>query len=139
MVSLVRKAVDQFQDWINLILAALLFISPWVMGFTSGFSEQVSPASSGFTEQISPAASWNAWICGAVIAVLAVLALVKFAEWEEWIAAALGVWLVISPWALGFTAMTVAMWTHIVLGAVIAALAIWRGWSVHYGHPKPAA
>jgi hypothetical protein len=122
MTDLMRKAVDQFQDWINLVLAVVLFVSPWAFGFAG-----------------ETGAAWNAWICGIVIAVLAVLALVKFAEWEEWIAAALGVWLIISPWVLGFAAMATALWTHIVLGVVIAALAVWRGWQVHQGQKKATA
>lgn len=116
MTELMKKVVDQFQDWINLVLAVLLFVSPWALGFA---------------DQISP--SWNAWACGVVIAALAILALVRFAEWEEWIAAALGAWLIISPWILGFAAMSAATWALVILGVVIAALAAWRGWSVHQG------
>jgi hypothetical protein len=121
MTDLMKKAGDQFQDWINLVLAVLLFVSPWVLGFAG-----------------ETGAAWNAWICGIVVAALAVLALVKVAEWEEWIAAALGVWLVISPWVLGFAAMAAALWTHIVLGVVIAVLALWRGWNVHQGQTRAA-
>ncbi len=84
MAPLSKPVVDRFQDWINLVLAAFLFVSPWIFDFTS-----------------NAAASWNAWICGAIIAVLALAAIAWFAEWEEWINVALGAWLVIAPgsWA----------------------------------------
>lgn len=118
----IPKRVDQFPDWINLILAALLFISPWVLGFV----DQTN-------------ASWNAWICGIIIAALAVSAIVRFAEWEEWINALLGVWVVVSPWILGFSAVLAAVWSHVILGVLIAALACWRGWSAHHGETRAPA
>jgi len=110
------KSVDRFQDWINLVLAVVLFVSPWLFQF----ADQPTPA-------------WNAWVCGVIIAALAIAALVQFAEWEEWINVALGVWLVISPWVLGFSTIAAAMWRHLILGLVIALLAAWSGWSAHYG------
>ncbi|TIU54225.1 MAG: hypothetical protein E5W25_36025, partial [Mesorhizobium sp.] len=50
------------QDWINLVLAVCLFISPWVLGFAA----ETNPA-------------WNAWIAGVVLGALAITALSVFA------------------------------------------------------------
>jgi hypothetical protein len=122
MATLSKPVVDRFQDWINLVLAAFLFVSPWLFGFTS-----------------HSLASWNAWICGAVIAALALAAIVRFAEWEEWINVALGAWLVIAPWILGFTAVAAAMWTHVILGLVILVFAGWSAWSAHRGGTQATA
>ncbi len=116
------KPVDRFQDWINLIVAALLFASPWLLGYTG----------------IVPA-SWNAWICGAVLAALAVAALAWFAEWEEWISIALGAWLVVAPWVLGFNVVVAAMRSHVILGLVIIAFAGWSAWSARHGGTHAAA
>jgi hypothetical protein len=122
MATLSKPVVDRFQDWINVVLAAFLFVSPWLFTFTGNAT-----------------ASWNAWICGAVIAALALSAIVWFAEWEEWITVALGAWLVIAPWVLGFSAVPAAMWAHVILGLVIIAFAGWSGWSAHRGGTQAAA
>ena len=71
------------QDWVDLVLAICLFISPWVVGFVA---------------DITPA--WNAWIVGVVLGALTIAALSVFAEWEEWVNLVLGLWLIVSPWLL---------------------------------------
>jgi SPW repeat len=121
-MPLVTKQVERVPDGINVVLGALLFISPWVFSY----------AGQGL-------AAWSAWIGGIVVAILAIAALVRFAEWEEWINVVLGVWLVIAPWVLGFSAVAAATWSHVILGIVIAALAAWRAWSAHHGEPRAAA
>jgi SPW repeat len=109
------------QDWANLVLAALLFISPWVLAFTA-----------------DQYASWNAWISAVVIAALAIGALSFFQEWEEWLNLIAGLWVAVSPWILGFAATTNAMWTHVVLGLLVAAAAAWEIWDVRH-QPRAAA
>lgn len=109
------------QDWANLGLAMLLFISPWVLGFS--------------TER-DPAV--NAWISAVVIGALAVGALGAFREWEEWLNLLAGIWVVAAPWVLGFTAITYAMWAHVVLGLLVAAAAAWEIWEVRH-QPHAAA
>ena len=115
--ALMRR--ERFPDWVNLVLAVLLFLSPWAFGFSG--------------EQ---AAAFDAWACGIVVGVLSIAAIVRFAEWEEWINLALGVWLVVSPWLLGFTALGYALWTNVILGVLIAAVAAWELWTTHHasGH-----
>jgi len=100
------------QDLANLVLALCLFVSPWGVGFAT----EMAPA-------------WNAWIVGAALALLAVATLSEFAEWEEWANMALGFWLVISPWLLAFAANLNAMWTHVVIGVLVAALSAWALWA----------
>ena len=82
------------QDWVNLVCGVLLFISPWVLGFSGDMM-----------------AARTAWVGGIVIAVMAIAALVQFAEWEDWVALIAGVLMIISPWVLGFAAMYDAVWT----------------------------
>lgn len=99
------------QDWMNLILAVALFLSPWVMGFAGEFM----PA-------------WNAWIVGVVIGALALATLTVFSEWEEWVNMVLGIWLVVAPWLLDFATNANAMWTHVVVGLLVAAISAWALW-----------
>ncbi|YBV95209.1 SPW repeat protein [Phyllobacteriaceae bacterium JZ32] len=107
----------KMQDWINLVLAVCLFVSPWVIGFAAA----MAPA-------------WNAWIVAVIMGALAIATLSAFAEWEEWANLVLGLWLIISPWVLAFTANTSAMWTHLIIGVIVAAVSAWAVWDYRQ-HP----
>jgi hypothetical protein len=122
-----------WQDWANVVLAVLLFISPWVFQYAGAPETSGAAAAAG-----SPAAAWNAWIAAVVIAALAA-ALLRFAEWEEWLSAAVGVWLVISPWLLGFATVAAAMWSAIVLGALVAIVSCWKAVEAHSGGSRATA
>ncbi len=104
----------------NLILGALLFLSPWILGF-------------GGT------AAKNANIAGIVIAVLAIAALAAFAVWEEWLNLIVGLWTLVSPWLLGFHAEANAMTVCIIVGAVVAVLAAVELWIMSQSPPRLTA
>jgi hypothetical protein len=104
---------NRWQDWINLLLAIWLFISPWVLNFYPGSSSSVAQA------------AWNAWILGIVIGVFSIAALVKARPWEEWINLLAGAWVFISPWVLGYASTPQALWNALVIGALVFILAIW--------------
>ena len=110
-----------WHEWTTLVLGGLLFIAPWILGFAG-----------------ASAAAWNAWIGGLVVVGLSVLALVYFQEWEEWLNAALGVWLVLSPWLLSFTSVPAAFWSTLVLGALICVVSAWKAYDAHGGGRRPA-
>jgi hypothetical protein len=70
-----------------------------------------------------PAAVWNNVIVGIVIALLALIrtSTPRQSGWS-WANVILGIWMIISPFALG--AMTTAiLWNNIILGVVIALVA----------------
>ena len=97
----------RWQDWINLVLGLWILISPWALQFaTTGHA-------------------WNAYVVGAGVAILAAAALIAFQPWEEWVNLALGAWLLISPWLLGFSTATIAMWNAVILGALVVVFAGW--------------
>lgn len=91
-------------DVANLILGAILFLSPWIVQYPAGHATQ------------------NAWISGLVIAVLSIAALSAFAVWEEWLNLIVGLWVLVSPWVLKFTGTT-AQSIHVVIGIIVAVLA----------------
>ena len=66
---------------------------------------------------------WNNVIVGIVIAVLAIIRVsVPRQKGWSWVNVILGIWMIISPFALG--AMTTAiLWNNIILGIVIALIA----------------
>src|SRR5690349_18050466 len=105
MVSWRNQRVERVPEWLNLILAVCLFLSPWVLGFSG---EQV--------------AAWDAWVCAVIIGALSVAALTSYAAWEEWASIAVGAWLVISPWVLGFSTLPAAIGTVLVIGILVAAI-----------------
>lgn len=107
---------------LNAVLAAILFISPWIFGY-------------GDTQ----AASWNAWVCGIAIAILALAAIKELPAWEEWANAALGLWTAVAPWLLGFAGVATALWTHVGIGLAVAVLAAVELWLLHSNPPTKAA
>jgi hypothetical protein len=109
MDRLRTSASRQWQDGLNLLLGLWLIISPWVLGYATLQN-----------------ATWNSWIPGVIMAVAAFSAVVAFHAWEEWVNVALGVWLIVSPWLLGYGTLDVpATWNHIIVGVVAGGLALW--------------
>jgi SPW repeat len=108
-------------DVANLILGALLFVSPWFFRFSPGVE------------------SWNAWVCGGIIVVLSIAALSAFAEWEEWLNFIVGLWILVSPWALKFSDSTNALRTAVIIGAIVAVIAAVELWVLHRSPPRLTA
>jgi len=99
-------------DLYNLLLAMFLFVSPWLFLSASGKATMDLRASS------------------TAIAVISLAAMTAFSYWEEWANLLLGIWLLLSPWVLGF-AHTSAMHFSIGIGAAVAFLAALDLWLVH--------
>lgn len=104
-------------DVANLILGAVLCVSPWVFGFSAG------------------AVTENASVTGLAIAVLAIAALAAFAVWEEWLNLIMGLWAVVSPWVVGFQG-TSAMTVHVLIGVAVAVLAAVELWLMSQNPPR---
>ncbi|MDA9427350.1 MULTISPECIES: SPW repeat protein [Bradyrhizobium] len=92
-------------DVYNLFLAAVLFISPWLFKMT---------VSQG---------KIDLWVTSAIIGILSLAAIIAYRDWEEWLNVLMGIWLIVSPWLLGF-AHTRAMHFGIGFGVVIVLLAL---------------
>ena len=98
--------MKRWQDWVNLVLGLWLVVSPWVLAFSS-----------------HGAALWNALIVGAIFVVLSLLALSDAKPWEEWTELVVALWLLISPWVLGFSTLSAAMWNAVIVAVVVGVLA----------------
>ena len=101
-------------DIVNIVAGLGLFLSPWYLGYEAATS-----------------AAWNAWIVGALVALIAIGALTAFTEYTEWANVVLGVWAIVAPWVLGFSATQAATWAHVIAGIVIAELAAANVWFAH--------
>lgn len=100
--------VKHWQDVGHLVAGVWMIVSPWVLAY-----------------QAEPRPMWNAVVLGAVIAAVALSALWQVFAWQEWAGIVLGAWLIVSPWALGFSALQAAMVNALIVGAVVVVLAIW--------------
>jgi SPW repeat len=97
--------------WTNSIcmLAGLwLWISPFILGFSLGSH-----------------ASANASVVGIFIGTFAMMAVATPQLWEEWAKVVLAVWLLISPWLLGFSHQSAATADILIVGVVVVVLSLW--------------
>lgn len=101
----------RWQDWANLLLGLWLFVSPWMLQYADS------------------TAAWNAYVMGAGIVVFAAFAAYMPRTWEEVINTLLGVWLVVSPFLLGFAGMAGVALHTVVIGVLVMAFAMWAMFS----------
>lgn len=95
-----ESAIDVY----SLVLAAILLASPWLFTLTN------------------TTARIDLWASSLAVILISMAAIAAFAKWEEWANLLLGIWLIASPWILGF-AHTRAMHFSIGIGVLIAFLA----------------
>ena len=96
-------------DILALLAGAALFFSPLLLGFGD-----------------SGTAAWIAPVLGPVIVAVAVKLLIAPADWGKWAYLALGLLTIATPWFFGFGATATAVWTHLTLGAAVAAAGVRR-------------
>lgn len=100
--------LKHWQDPVNGVLGAWLILSPWALGFAG--------------EMI---AMWNFVAVGVLLVATALGAIFLPRAWEEWTESVLGLWLVVSPWILGFTASEAATVNAVLSGLGIVMLSLW--------------
>jgi SPW repeat len=120
------KQLKHWQDAINGLLGVWVMLSPWILGL-----------------QNSTVIVANAVAVGVLLIAAALGAIFVPRAWEEWVEGALGLWLAVSPWALGFSTQYQATLNAAVAGIAIMALALWtlitdkdysgalRNWTAH--------
>ena len=102
------KNFKHWQDPVNAVLGVALVVSPWVLDFSS--------------ETI---ATSNAVVIGLALVAAALGAMLAPKAWEEWTEAVLGLWMVISPWMLGYSHVQTAMYVAVGVGLIVVLLALW--------------
>ena len=108
-----RKRREAILDLYSAVLGAFLLVSPWLLAY------EREPA------------RLDAWMSGIGVMAISIAAIWAFTEWEEWINLFLGLWMMISPWLLGF-AHTTAMHVAIGVGLTVSYLASLELWLIHY-------
>ena len=114
------KHIKHWQDPVNGVLGVWLVLSPWIARF------------SGDTT-----ATANMVIVGGALVAASLGAMLAPRVWEEWVEAALGAWLIVSPWALKFGGQIDAMYVAVGTGIVALVLALWTlATDKTIGHPS---
>jgi hypothetical protein len=69
----------------------------------------------------------NLWVVGLAVVLLTTLAIngILNRAWAMPAVLALGAWLLLSPWLIGFTATAPLMWNSVICGALLFVFAGW--------------
>ena len=102
------KQMKHWQDPVTALLGAWLILSPWALGYQSNLTAMA-----------------NAVIVGLLLVAAALGAIFLPRAWEEWTEGVLGLWLAISPWALGFSTLEMARVNALATGVAVMILALW--------------
>ena len=106
-------------DLYNVVVAIVLFASPWMFKLTNG------------------TARMDFWIISAAVIAISLAAVFAYANWEEWVNILFGIWLIASPWILGFSQAR-AKHFAIGLGLVVTFLAALELW-LNYEKTHPVS
>ena len=116
-MSKVRWRRETVLDVYNLALGGFLFVAPWLFSYAY------------------ESAKADDWLSSATVVASSIAALVAFAEWEEWVGIIVGLWVLVSPWLLGFQHAR-AMAVNVGVGLLIAFMSALQLWLIHYD-PAP--
>lgn len=103
---MISNRTDMTINITNAVLGAILFFSPWLLGYGQETS-----------------AALNARLSGGIVVLLALLAVIRAHDWEEWLNVIAGLWIAGAPWLFWFENVLSARWTHVVIGFCIVAVA----------------
>lgn len=59
----------------------------------------------------------------------------NFSPIPSWINVVFGLWVLASPWLLGFSRLEMATWNNFIVGLVVAACALWSALVTQSAHP----
>jgi len=116
------KSHRPWEDWFGMLLGVLIMVSPWfpIQGHESVDAERSTMI-------------LNAFVVGMLVLGLAQLEYVALQRWEEVAAIALGLWLIASPFALGYSGDAMLQIWHATLGGLVVllgALQLWQDWNL---------
>ena len=109
--ELSNTAATRTASVLNVIAGIWLIISPFALGYAN-------PGLRG--------AEWDTVVIGIVVAVLAWIRAANPLHFVglSWINFVLGIWLLISPFVLRYSAQPTAMWNDVIMGIIVIVLSI---------------
>lgn len=116
-----QSPASSISGW-NILLGCWVIISPFVLAY----SNLLAPM-------------WNDVATGAAIGLLALMRATAGdrSGSSSWLNVVLGIWLIISPWVLGFAGLVAPLWNNIGSGVVVAVIA-WASASAPARPAEPA-
>jgi hypothetical protein len=100
----------RWQDWTNVLLGCWLVVSPWQMGYL-----------------LDEAGTTNACGLGAVLIVFNLISVCRLVdEGQEIFNILLGIWLICSPYVLGFATDREPAINALAAGVMVVALSVWQ-------------
>jgi drug/metabolite transporter (DMT)-like permease len=104
--------MKRLRDLVITLLGLWLVVSPRILEFAPSHLDAV----------------WNTWVVGA--AIIMVIAVSRYlvdarSPWEDLASAAFGLWLMIAPWALGFSTHPSERSNSLIVGFLVTALSLW--------------
>jgi hypothetical protein len=99
----------RWQDWTNAVLGLWMLVSPSLLGFAVAGNPAMRAA----------------WILGLAIVAFAGIAVYMPKAWEEALNIILGICLLASPWALGYSDQVRPTTNAVIVGLLVTALAVW--------------
>ncbi|RWB96345.1 MAG: hypothetical protein EOQ57_26895 [Mesorhizobium sp.] len=107
------------KGFLRAMIALWTLISPWVLVHLS-----MAPPSQ---LQISASALWNFLFVGVTMMVISITQLMAATIWEGRVNVAMGIWLIVSPWVLGFRSDLVLTWNAVMVGILAIVVSGLRG------------
>lgn len=99
----------QWQYGLNIYSGVFLFALPWLLRF----------------EDALPIRSWDFFVIGVAIIGFSALALHKGSRAAKWADMILGIWMIVSPWVLGFTQNAAATYGALAVGVLVFFVSLW--------------
>jgi hypothetical protein len=109
--------MKHWQDSTNAVLGGWLIVAPLALGFQSDLMALANTA-----------------LVGLLLLAAALGAIFVPRPWEDWTETALGLWLAVSPWVLGFDSAAARV-NAVVIGLVVLTLSLWalQDWGTSAG------
>jgi hypothetical protein len=117
------KTHRTWEDWCGMLLGVLIVLSPW---FPAETGHEVVDAERSLV-------ILNTFTIGILVFGLAQLEYVALQRWEEVAAIVLGLWLIASPYLVGYSGDGLLKFYHSSFGGLVvllAALQLWQDWDL---------
>jgi hypothetical protein len=112
-----------WEDWLGMLLGVLIVLSPW---FPTQVAHEIVDADRSYV-------ILNTFAVGIIVFGIAQLEYVALHRWEEVAGIVLGLWLIASPYMIGYSGDGLLRFYHSSLGSLVlllAALQLWQDWDL---------
>lgn len=99
----------QWQYGLNIYSGVFLFSLPWLLRFDDAL----------------PIRSWDFFVIGVAIIGFSALAMHKGSRRAKWADMILGIWMIASPWVLGFDQNLAARYGALAVGVLVFLVSLW--------------